>query len=83
MKKSFVRSKDVKIRVQIFFSEFCEIYFRERLDLKNFAGLIFTNLRNIFWGFYSSIWPKFVQIAKISTAKISTIKVNTFQNYVL
>ena len=84
-KKSFLRSKDVEIRVQIFFfSEFREIYFCERLDLKNFAGLIFANLQNnIFWNSFSRIWPKFAKIAKVSTAKASTIEVMTFQNYVL
>ena len=38
--------KTLKFEYKIFFSEFCEIYFREHLDLKNFVGLIFANLQN-------------------------------------
>ena len=41
-----LKSKDVKIRVQNFCSQFCEIYFCKRLNLKNFMGLIFANLQN-------------------------------------
>ena len=38
--------KTLKFEYKNFFSEFCEIYFREHLDLKNFVGLIFANLQN-------------------------------------
>ena len=49
-KKCFLRSIEVKIREQNFFLKFFQIYFRERLDLKNFARIIFANLQNnIFW----------------------------------
>ena len=38
--------KTLKFEYKIFFSEFWETYFREHLDLKNFAGLIFANFQN-------------------------------------
>ena len=75
-KKSFLRSKDVEIRVQnFFFSEFRKIYFCERLDLKNFAGLIFANLRNnIFWDSFSRIWPDSQKSRKLVLQKFLPLK---------